>query len=304
MPTRYVDAQTVSDEHGKGAEILRTHNDRTYQFSSPSSAETIIHGPWKIEVDSQLREAVINVTDQPDADADITLYVYRNQQRVQLTASTPMDNTGADTAALGPTIRVPWDWALTGQLSCGASCAPIPQVLFFLCSGVNTIVHFRASVGLFNANCATGALVAADFDIVDTSCGGISISSVCHTAGNNFGTITLSGAGVSTACGTNYDLVGTDSADTLAPASSAIFGPLAPCGGACSGVAAAQIVQPISGDTPRNVFPLGDATILYNEDMLYAETVRSSGSSEYAAWSVEIGWMPALYGQTDYRSFP
>ncbi len=296
MPTRYVDAQTVSDEHGKGAEILRSHNDRTYQFSSPASAETVINGPWKIEVDSQIREAVINVTDQPDSDADIVLYVYRNQQRVQLTASTPLDNTGTSTAALGPTPRVPYDWAITGQLSATACCTT-PQLMFFLCPTTTTIVHFRASSGLWNAVCETGALATADFSFVDTSCGGVTISSICHTAGNSFGTLTMSAAVIGTGVGSDYDLVGL--ADTLAAAcATSIFGPGA--GGANN---AAVVLQPISSDTPREVFPHGPSVLL-KEDMLYAETVRATASTESAAWSVEIGWMPALYGQTDYRSFP
>ena len=286
MPTRYIDAQTVSDEHGKGAEILRVWHSETYQFSSPSSCDTVINGPWKVEVDTRLREVVINVTDAPDANADMVLYVYRNQQRVQLTPTIPMDNTGNDTLALGPTTRVPWDADITGQLFCGACCAPIPQLLFFLCPSTTTIVHFRSSVsGLWNANCNTGALVAADFTFVDTSSGGVTICAVCHTAGNNFGTITLSAA------------------DTLAAACAAIFGPF-PCGGgACSGVAATVVVQPISGDPARDVFPFGPET-LFKEDMVYAETVRGCGSTESAAWSLEIGWMPALYAQTCYRTFP
>ena len=296
MPTRYVDAQTVSDEHGKGAEILRVWHSESYQFSSPASAETVINGPWKIEVDTQLREAVINVDDQPDADADIVLYVYRNQQRVQLTASTPLDNTGLDTAALGPTERVPWDWAITGQLSATACCS-IPQLLFFLCPATTTIINFRASTPLFNAACESGALVAADFAYVDTSGGGVTICTVTHTAGADNGTITLSAAGASTGDGTNYDLIGR--ADTVSAAcGTSIFGP----GGACASNAAV-VVQSVSADIARDVFPFGPE-VLFKEDMLFAETVRGCGSTESAAWSLDIGWMPALYGQTDYRSFP
>ena len=296
MPTRYIDAQTVSDEHGKGAEILRAWHSETYQFSSPSSTDTVINGPWKVEVDIQIREAVINVTDAPDANADIVLYVYRNQQRVALTASTAMDNSGIDTAANGPTTRVPWDWAITGQLSATACCST-PQLLFFLCPSTTTIVHFRSSTGLWAAACECGALATADFCFTDTSSGGVSISSICHTAGNNFGTLTMSAAVVSTLTSTGYDLCGL--ADTLAAACAcAIFGPGAGCANN-----AAVVVQPISGDPVRNVFPFGPAVLL-KEDMLYAETTRDTCSTESAAWSLDIGWMPALYLQTDYRSFP
>jgi hypothetical protein len=305
MTTRYNDAQTVGQEHGKGAESLRTWSHPFWQASSPAGCETITHGPWRAEVDARLREVTVNVSgQQPDANADLTVYVYRNQQRLTLTGAAALDNAGGN--ACDPTPRVPFVLDVTGRLGDGACGESTPQMLSFLqpnltcCATVTVRVNFSTPV--WNCACegACADLVAGDFTFVDTSCGGVTICSVAHNAGDNFATLTMSGGVVSTinACG-DYDLVSL--ADTLSPACGAIFGPM---NGACvPGLAAAVNTQPISGDTARAVFPYGPEVIMKG-DMVYGETLRDTCSTLVGAWSLEIGWMPDIFGSgTDYKTY-
>ena len=71
--TRYDDAQTVSDEHGKGAEALRQAVVDHSEQSSAGSGITSNHHLLDCEVDMIIRFLRIMTVDVPDADADITV---------------------------------------------------------------------------------------------------------------------------------------------------------------------------------------------------------------------------------------
>ena len=71
---RGVDAQTVSDEHGKGAEILRQQVSGHYDVSSAAGAVTSAHHIMYCETDIIIRYIRIMSVDLPDADADLTTY--------------------------------------------------------------------------------------------------------------------------------------------------------------------------------------------------------------------------------------
>lgn len=75
--TRSVDAQTVSDEHGKGAEVLRQHVATHWEPVSAASGITSNHQICYCEVDMVIRYLRLMVVDVPDANADIV--VYRNR---------------------------------------------------------------------------------------------------------------------------------------------------------------------------------------------------------------------------------
>ena len=74
--TRYDSAQTVSDEHGKGAEVLRQQVASVYDNSSPSSSVSTNMHVMYCEVDMIIRYLRTMTVDVPDANADLT--VYRN----------------------------------------------------------------------------------------------------------------------------------------------------------------------------------------------------------------------------------
>ena len=75
--TRYDDAQTVSDEHGKGAEVLRQAVASHWEPSSAVGSVSSNHQLLDCEVDMIIRHLRIMTVDVPDANADIT--VYRNR---------------------------------------------------------------------------------------------------------------------------------------------------------------------------------------------------------------------------------
>ncbi len=75
--TRYVDAQTLSDEHGKGAEVLRQHVEAHSEQSSPVASVSTNHHIMYCETDTTIRYIRIMTVDIPDANADLT--VYRNR---------------------------------------------------------------------------------------------------------------------------------------------------------------------------------------------------------------------------------
>ena len=75
--TRYWTAQTVSDEHGKGAESLRQAVASQWQASSPVSSESSNLQLMYCEVDAIIRYLRVMAVDVPDANAD--LIVYRNR---------------------------------------------------------------------------------------------------------------------------------------------------------------------------------------------------------------------------------
>lgn len=72
--TRYDEAQTVSDEHGKGSEILRQAVAQIFQESSNAGSISITLHVLDVEVDIILRNIRIMTVDVPDANADLTTY--------------------------------------------------------------------------------------------------------------------------------------------------------------------------------------------------------------------------------------
>lgn len=75
--TRYADAQTISDEHGKGAEVLRQAVASHWEPSSASGSVSSNHHLLDCEVDVLIRFLRVMSVDLPDANADLT--VYRNR---------------------------------------------------------------------------------------------------------------------------------------------------------------------------------------------------------------------------------
>ena len=73
---RYNTALTISDEHGKGAEILRQAVTSHWEPSSAGSV-TSSHHLLYCEVDMVIRYLRVMSVDLPDANADLT--VYRNR---------------------------------------------------------------------------------------------------------------------------------------------------------------------------------------------------------------------------------
>ncbi len=88
---RYIDAYTVSDEHGKGAEILRQAVASTYDNSSPgASVSTNMHILY-CEVDVLIRYLRVMTVDVPDANADLTVNRNRAGTLTVLAAAIAVD---------------------------------------------------------------------------------------------------------------------------------------------------------------------------------------------------------------------
>ncbi len=85
--TRYNDAQTVSDEHGKGAEILRQQVADHWEASSAVASVSSNHHIMYCEVDIIIRYMRVMTVDVPDANADLTIYRNRAGTITALTAA-------------------------------------------------------------------------------------------------------------------------------------------------------------------------------------------------------------------------
>jgi hypothetical protein len=91
VKTRYQSAQTVSDEHGKGAEVLRQAVGQFYQTSSPVASETITVHVLDCEVDVWIRWIRVMCVDIPDANADLTIYRNRAGTLTALASAVALD---------------------------------------------------------------------------------------------------------------------------------------------------------------------------------------------------------------------
>ncbi len=89
--TRYDDAQTVSDEHGKGAETLRQAVASVYDNSSPSGSVSTNSHVHYCEVDEIIRYLRAMSVDIPDANADLTVYRNRAGTLTVLAAALAID---------------------------------------------------------------------------------------------------------------------------------------------------------------------------------------------------------------------
>ena len=89
--TRYVDAQTVSDEHGKGAEALRQAVSSHWEPSSAAGAVTSNHHVLYCETDTVIRYLRVMSVDLPDADADLTINRNRAGTLTALAAAVAVD---------------------------------------------------------------------------------------------------------------------------------------------------------------------------------------------------------------------
>lgn len=82
---------TVSDEHGKGGELLRQQVSSFWQPSSPVGAETIRIHVMYCEVDMIIRYLREMSVDIPDANADLTVYRQRGGTITALATARPVD---------------------------------------------------------------------------------------------------------------------------------------------------------------------------------------------------------------------
>jgi hypothetical protein len=88
---RYVSANTVSDEHGKGAEVLRQAVASHWEPSSAASGVTSNHHVLYCEVDMIIRYLRIMSVDLPDANADLTINRNRAGTLTALAAAVAVD---------------------------------------------------------------------------------------------------------------------------------------------------------------------------------------------------------------------
>ena len=89
--TRYIDAQTVSDEHGKGAEVLRQAVASHWEPSSAVGAVSSNHQLLYCEVDIIIRYLRVMTVDVPDANADLTINRNRAGTLTAIAAAQAMD---------------------------------------------------------------------------------------------------------------------------------------------------------------------------------------------------------------------
>ena len=89
--TRGDDAQTVSDEHGKGVEVCRQQVVSWYDVSSDSSGITSAHQIMYCEVPIIIRWIRLMTVTVPDANADLTVYRNRAGTLTGLAATAAMD---------------------------------------------------------------------------------------------------------------------------------------------------------------------------------------------------------------------
>ncbi len=88
---RYDTAQTVSDEHGKGAEVLRQQVVDHWEASSAVASVSSNHQIMYCEVDMIIRYLRAMTVDVPDANADLTAYRNRAGTITALSAAQAMD---------------------------------------------------------------------------------------------------------------------------------------------------------------------------------------------------------------------
>lgn len=89
--TRQVDSQTISDEHGKGAEFLRQHVASHSEPSSAAGAVVSNHQIMYCEVDMLIRYLRLMAVTVPDANADLIVYRNRAGTIVQLAGVAALD---------------------------------------------------------------------------------------------------------------------------------------------------------------------------------------------------------------------
>ncbi len=89
--TRYDTAQTVSDEHGKGGEVLRQAVASHWEPSSAAGAVSSNHHILDCEVDMLIRFLRVMSVDLPDADADLTINRNRAGTLTALAAAVAVD---------------------------------------------------------------------------------------------------------------------------------------------------------------------------------------------------------------------
>ncbi|KKN86846.1 hypothetical protein LCGC14_0264050 [marine sediment metagenome] len=88
---RYTTAQTVSDDHGKGAEVLRQAVASHWEPSSAAGAVSSNHHVLDCEVDVIIRFLRVMSVDLPDADADLTISRNRAGTLTALAAAVAVD---------------------------------------------------------------------------------------------------------------------------------------------------------------------------------------------------------------------
>ena len=89
--TRYVDAQTVSDEHGKGVESLRQAKADHWEPASAAGAVVSNHHILDCEVDMIIRWIRVWSVDLPDANADVSINRNRGGTLTALVATQAID---------------------------------------------------------------------------------------------------------------------------------------------------------------------------------------------------------------------
>ncbi len=91
VKTRYHDAATVSDEHGKGVESLRQAKADHWEPASAAGAVSSNHHILDCEVDVLIRWLRVMTVDVPDANADLTIYRNRAGTISALAAAVAVD---------------------------------------------------------------------------------------------------------------------------------------------------------------------------------------------------------------------
>ena len=100
---RYIDAQTISDEHGKGAEILRQ---AVASENNLIGAATVITHLLYCEVDMIIRFIRTISVNVPDNSATLTVYRNRAGTLTALTAIIAFDDAGAQVTEISDEIAL------------------------------------------------------------------------------------------------------------------------------------------------------------------------------------------------------
>ena len=101
--TRYIDAQTVSDEHGKGAEVLRQAV--ASQNNLAGNASVITHLLY-CEVDMIIRFIRTISVNIPDDSAVLTIYRNRAGTITALATAIPFDDAGSQVTEISDEITL------------------------------------------------------------------------------------------------------------------------------------------------------------------------------------------------------
>lgn len=97
--TRYVDAQTVSDEHGKGVESLRQAKADHWEPASAAGSVISNHHILDCEVDMIIRWIRVWTVDVPDANADVSINRNRGGTLTALVATQAIDGFTTEVSA-------------------------------------------------------------------------------------------------------------------------------------------------------------------------------------------------------------